>query len=842
MDFSIISKMAGAGFLFAPASMGMTRSDRLGWQDIATNDRATLRQWVSVGDNLVAVAKHGHGFAVDADDTAALKAMGFDFGWLDGCYLVDTPGGGLHAHGLNDAGTEALGSLAVVHADKGNTKSRKVLELKLHNQSVAAPSAIRLRQWGKKDGEYVPRGDFDGAREGLPPAMLEWIREHAERPRPPSEGGRTPFGFHPDFDLEEFLENEGCAERQSGWAEGSLHVEVECCPHCGKEARESTLAAGVTKFIFSGTGYGFICHACGVDTRVEHERLMGEDDPAYEAWRSFVYRHDDDVLLLADAAKAGLDVATAGQEAEGAAEGEERQPDAAPDGEGHGSAARPGPDVSGYRFSLDDTGNGERLVRRYGRLVRWVPETSTWMVWHKSSGWRRDTGGVLMRMTKGVIEEIRKEAEDIWLDAFPKEVQEAGTQAIVREAPGQIDEEKEQEGERFLRHATSSGRLERRKAMIDSAGYEKGILSNLGEWDSDGWLLNVRNGVIDLRAQAFRERTLADMCTRQAPVAYDPDARCPLWEGAMMKWMCGDGELVGYLQAALGVTLTSDTSLQCFFFLEGGGENGKDTFLSTVQKAVLGDDGGYSRGVNIMTLMEMKWGHSEHRNDLAALAGATRMVTAAETLEGHHWDEATIKDLTGGMTSVTCREIHGRPFSFVPQFKLWVMSNYAPVIKGTDWAIWRRVKRIPWNYDFGLHPGEKDPDFPARLRAEAPGILNWMLAGLRLYLENGKSLPECKAVAKATEQYRKEMDIVGRFVQESLEFSPAASALQKKIYSAYKAWCGQNEELPVKARRFFADFRRRFPSLREQGSGGTTQFVGVAVRFDPDPPGPEDVE
>jgi hypothetical protein len=38
---------------------------------------------------------------------------------------------------------------------------------------------------------------------------------------------------------------------------------------------------------------------------------------------------------------------------------------------------------------------------------------------------------------------------------------------------------------------------------------------------------------------------------------------------------------------------------------------------------------------------------------------------------------------------------------------------------------------------------------------------------------------------------------------------------------------------------FFTDFRKRYPNLKEMGSGGTTLFVGVKVRFDPDPLGPE---
>ena len=108
----------------------------------------------------------------------------------------------------------------------------------------------------------------------------------------PSKGG-CQDEFHPDFDLDEFLENDDCTEHSSGEVNGALHVVVDICPHCGVEARESTLAAGVTKFIFGGRGYGFICHACDVSTRAEHERLMDEEYEEYEAWDQYIYRHDD---------------------------------------------------------------------------------------------------------------------------------------------------------------------------------------------------------------------------------------------------------------------------------------------------------------------------------------------------------------------------------------------------------------------------------------------------------------------------------------------------------------------------------------------------------------------
>jgi len=412
MDYPTISRLADAGYLFAPTSMGMTRSDREGWPGLATNDKQVLKQWMGEGCNLVSVACHGAGFILDLDDAQALNAKGYDPAWLDGYYIVDTPSGGLHGYGLHDAQTEALGNLVVVYAEKGNKQSRKILELKLHRQSVAAPTAIRLRQPGKADGEYLPRGEFHGARKGLPAPMLAWLKQHAEQPKPAPTGSKTPFDFHPDYDLEAHLENEGCAEHESGWVDGSFHVVVEACPHCGKEARLSTLAAGITKLIFGGTSYGFICHACGVSTRAEHEQLMEEEDPEYTPWAGRIYRHDDFELLLQDGAAVGLEVKTVGpctaeddpRRPEQGAEPQPEEPQLAEPQLAESMEEKPtGPDTSEFLYEPTDTGNGERLVRKFGRLVRWIPETNAWMVWGER-GWREDTSGTLMRASKRVVE------------------------------------------------------------------------------------------------------------------------------------------------------------------------------------------------------------------------------------------------------------------------------------------------------------------------------------------------------------------------------------------------------------------------------------------------------
>ena len=467
------------------------------------------------------------------------------------------------------------------------------------------------------------------------------------------------------------------------------------------------------------------------------------------------------------------------------------------------------PPTDDFDYEAQDTGNGERLVKKYGNVIRWISETNEWVVWGKN-GWRHDNSGVLMRFSKDIVKDIVKEAR---------------SQMAASMSKNGVDDGAVKDAKSLLKHAQNTGKLERRKAMIASGGYELGVHTNLNDWDADGWLLNVVNGVIDLRTQTFRERKQADMCLKKSPVVYDKDTKCPLWEAAMAKWSCGDESWVEYLQVAYGVTLTSDVSLQALFFNQGGGENGKDTFFGMLSYVL----GTYCVPVGFNTFTDTK-NHSEHRNDLAALAGAVRMIVASESSDGHSLDEGVIKAVTGGPDAkITCRQILGKPFNYTPQFKPWFMSNYEPVIKGGDWGIWRRVKKIPWDYT--LTAAEKDPNFGAKLRVEAPGALNWALTGLKKYIAAEYKLPVCKRIEDATAQYRKDMDIISRFVEETLFLKPGVTVLAKSVYRNFTEWCKANGYYPMNSRRFHTEFKKRLGgkvTWRDVEAG--LQYEGVGVK------------
>src|SRR5262249_29436106 len=141
-------------------------------------------------------------------------------------------------------------------------------------------------------------------------------------------------------------------------------------------------------------------------------------------------------------------------------------------------------------------------------------------------------------------------------------------------------------------------------------------------------------------------------------------------------------------------------------------------------------------------------------NDVARLRGA-RFVSVAETSDGSKYDEGKIKKLTGE-DKLSARFMRGEFFDFYPTHKLWLISNHKPTIKGTDFAIWRRIKLIPFEVTFP--PEKQDHGLQEKLRQELPGILAWAVSGCIEWQMNGLQEPE--EVKGATDDYRVEMDTV----------------------------------------------------------------------------------
>ncbi len=81
-----------------------------------------------------------------------------------------------------------------------------------------------------------------------------------------------------------------------------------------------------------------------------------------------------------------------------------------------------------------------------------------------------------------------------------------------------------------------------------------------------------------------------------------------------------------------------------------------------------------------------------------------------------------------------------------------------------------------------------------KVGSEKSGILNWILEGCRLWLEQG--LGEAEAVRTATESYRRESDVLAEFITARCVVGKLHSELAGDLYKAYERWCEENGEEP----------------------------------------------
>jgi putative DNA primase/helicase len=183
-------------------------------------------------------------------------------------------------------------------------------------------------------------------------------------------------------------------------------------------------------------------------------------------------------------------------------------------------------------------------------------------------------------------------------------------------------------------------------------------------------------------------------------------------------------------------------------------------------------------------------------NDVARLKGA-RFVAASETEEGRRLAESLVKDLTGQDT-ISARFMRAEWFDFRPTHKLWLSTNHKPEIRGTDNAIWRRIRLVPWSV--AIPPAERDRKLAEKLRAELPGVLAWAVRGCLAWQREGLQAPA--EVRKATAGYRSEMDVLGDFLADRCFRGERLEVGKDDLYKAYQMWSEDAGERTETKRKF----------------------------------------
>jgi len=451
------------------------------------------------------------------------------------------------------------------------------------------------------------------------------------------------------------------------------------------------------------------------------------------------------------------------------------------------------------RYQMTDLGNAERLANRHGDDIRYCTSQRMWFIWD-GCRWKADATAEIMRRAKHTVRKMLLEAEQI---------------------QNSDDREKAM---KWILQSESEFRL---KAMVNLAGSEEGIASTVDDFDQSHWLLNVKNGTINLKTGDLLDHDRSNMVTKLAPVEWlGLSANLPLWEQFLDDATDGDKDLQAFLQRAVGYSLTGDASEEVLFFVHGPGAAGKSTFMEAI-RGVLSD---YSNTADFETFLKRS-GTGGPRNDIARLAGS-RLVASVEVDEGKALAEGLIKSITGG-EKVSARFLYKEAFEFLPTFKLWLVANDAPDVKSSDAAMWRRILRVP--FDHVVPKYKRDPKLKAQLRdpnVAGPAILAWAVKGCLDWQKNGLQIPA--AVTRATEEYRAEMNPLSEFMTDYCQLDPTDPNFWEStssIRSAYGEWREKNGAAYLSDKKLASSLRELGcePEQRQLLGEKTRGWKGVSL-------------
>jgi P4 family phage/plasmid primase-like protien len=398
------------------------------------------------------------------------------------------------------------------------------------------------------------------------------------------------------------------------------------------------------------------------------------------------------------------------------------------------------------------------LIDQEGSRLRYVAQWGKWMVWD-GAAWREDH--VLTGLN--AVRELCAAQAVAW---------RAGTTT-----PQAANEARAMASARTVHAVEGLARADQR------------IAARSEDWDRDPWLLNTPDGIIDLKTGDVRPSDPAKLMTKTTKTGMGRlQAHSAMWQSYLDLVTGKNQDLQAYLARVAGYCLTGITSEDALFFLFGGGDNGKSTYVDTLVW-ILGEEG-YAQVTGMETFAASRG--DRHKTELARLRGA-RLVAATETDEGRGWNEARIKELTGG-SPIAANFMRQDMFTFMPEFKPIISGNHKPRIRTPDWAMARRMNLIPFSVQI---PADiKDKDFGTKILLEAPAILAWAVRGCLDWQRYGLAPPEI--VRKATAAYMTSEDSRAMWFEEHCKVHEGTETKEIALFEGWRRWAEAANEPPGK--------------------------------------------
>jgi putative DNA primase/helicase len=476
---------------------------------------------------------------------------------------------------------------------------------------------------------------------------------------------------------------------------------------------------------------------------------------------------------------------------------------------------------------LSDTYNAARLVQQHGGLIRYCGEWDKVLV-YSGGVWETDHGRKVIEYAKATAAAMHKEAckqkSDVELESASIDLLSAPKETV------QAFADRRDAAEVYLKHAIKAHSANALRNMVDLAKSVPPVPISHEVLDTHDYLLPVENGVVDLKTGALLPHDPSYLFTRRMPVVFDPKATCPNWERALLTMMggsltpdspddsaatlaarekqdAGPKRLVRFLQQTIGMSLTGDVREHMLVIFWGSGRNGK----GVISEVLLSMFKSFGTKATQELLMQNRFdAHPTEKTDLFG----RRLVITSETDQNRRLNLGFVKEATGGDT-MKARRMREDFWEFYPTHHIFLSTNHKPIIEEDD-AIWERIYLVPFERKFEnpsrlTEEQRRDPNTPIRdtqlkekLLSELPGILNWALSGCLAWQRDGLYVPD--EVLSATAEYRRDEDVIARFIEEECHViaSDSVKVTPMDLFEAYKRWGARTNEdrQPLTQRKF----------------------------------------
>lgn len=477
-------------------------------------------------------------------------------------------------------------------------------------------------------------------------------------------------------------------------------------------------------------------------------------------------------------------------------------------------------------YDTNDAGNAQRLKARSQGLLRWVDHGDDQGYWiaYKDGRWQREIGMREARLATDDVSACLHEEAKALARQIKDEPQKLGLS--VEMATARLDE--------LRKWARESGNANRARGMLDKA---RALLAvSPDAFDREPLAFNVCNGTLrfvegpDGWSVRLDPHDPADMISRMAEVDYDPGAACPAFLKRLER-LQPEADQREFMRRIFGYSLQGYRSEQVFVVAQGKGGDGK-SLTHVVFSAIFGD---YYKHADVQSFLQggRKSG-SDHSEDLARLAGDTRLVTCDEPERGSTWNSKIIKQMTGG-GKMTVRALREASREIRPGWLLIVECNTFPRVPTSDDGFWRRCKVLEWPVQLSR---AEQGDFEAikgALLAERSGILNWMIGGALTWLAE-RTLKESARAVEVRESYRNSSDPFGEWYRARCVIG-AADAMREQItrlHEDFQRYCrdeiGIDEDKIPKVRAFGTALDER--QHRARKSNGVKMRLGIRLKTD----------